>query len=194
VATLGNTCAVGDAVPGHHRHAGAVLARRRVGRAGWAGPRITPTSRRCLISAVLPSPARMPTGTSTRTRAHPPASTEEYKVGTVGLEPDDLVVPNHARYQAAPRPEGSELGRSSSGGRTRTCGLRIMSPTIYQLIYPAVHSTHDVRSEDGCGNCRSCCSDSGIDPTQGRSRTTGPHGEPSPPSVDRARSHRQKRR
>ena len=26
----------------------------------------------------------------------------------------------------------------SSGGRTRTSGLRVMSPTSYQLLYPAM--------------------------------------------------------
>ena len=26
----------------------------------------------------------------------------------------------------------------SSGGRTRTCDLRVMSPTSYQLLYPAI--------------------------------------------------------
>ena len=27
---------------------------------------------------------------------------------------------------------------ASSGGRTRTSGLRVMSPTSYQLLYPAI--------------------------------------------------------
>ena len=27
----------------------------------------------------------------------------------------------------------------SSGGRTRTCGLRVMSPTSCQLLYPAMY-------------------------------------------------------
>ena len=27
----------------------------------------------------------------------------------------------------------------SSGGRTRTSGLRVMSPTSYQLLYPAMY-------------------------------------------------------
>ena len=29
-------------------------------------------------------------------------------------------------------------GLFSSGGRTRTCDLRVMSPTSYQLLYPAM--------------------------------------------------------
>ena len=30
------------------------------------------------------------------------------------------------------------LFKLSSGGRTRTCDLRVMSPTSYQLLYPAI--------------------------------------------------------
>ena len=33
---------------------------------------------------------------------------------------------------------------SSSGGRTRTSGLRVMSPTSYQLLYPAMFGTAKV--------------------------------------------------
>ena len=31
----------------------------------------------------------------------------------------------------------------SSGGRTRTCDLRVMSPTSYRLLYPAVLDCKD---------------------------------------------------
>ena len=33
----------------------------------------------------------------------------------------------------------------SSGGRTRTSGLRVMSPTSYQLLYPAMFVSAKVR-------------------------------------------------
>ena len=38
-------------------------------------------------------------------------------------------------------PETVEIsGFSGCGGRTRTCDLRVMSPTSYQLLYSAIFS------------------------------------------------------
>ncbi len=37
-----------------------------------------------------------------------------------------------------PRVGGFRYGLLTSGGRTRTCDLRVMSPTSCQLLYPAV--------------------------------------------------------
>ena len=35
--------------------------------------------------------------------------------------------------------------RSNGGGRTRTCGLEVMSLTSYQLLYPAMCTRHFIR-------------------------------------------------
>ena len=37
------------------------------------------------------------------------------------------------------KPESFDSGFPCSGDRTRTCGLRVMSPTSYQLLHPAIY-------------------------------------------------------
>ena len=37
------------------------------------------------------------------------------------------------------KPEPNDSGLPCSGDTTRTCGLRVMSPTSYQLLHPAIY-------------------------------------------------------
>ena len=37
------------------------------------------------------------------------------------------------------KPESFDSGFPCSGDRTRTCDLRVMSPTSYQLLHPAMY-------------------------------------------------------
>jgi hypothetical protein len=50
--------------------------------------------------------------------------------------PDVATVPVVDKNSKAPRAEGL-FTRTYSRGRTRTCDLRVMSPTSCQLLYPA---------------------------------------------------------
>src|SRR5690606_21031682 len=56
-----------------------------------------------------------------------------------GIKNVDVVHSWKSGWHKIKRPKSFNLGLCSSGNRTRTCDLRVMSPTSYQLLHPAIY-------------------------------------------------------